>query len=396
MRLRDIRRGRLPEHRRGLLAMALVLIVAIAVADIGIGTSVHLGPLLVIAPTLTASFAGPRLTALVGVLAEVALVIIAIFHGGLTTTNHVAQLIALAVLSALVVFVCYARERHARELSRLRSVAETAQRVLLRPPPRRIGPLRVAWLYLAAEDDAQIGGDLLAVTRADQPCTRILIGDVRGHGLASVDEASAAMGAFRECAHRYGSLPELVTAVEESVCRNLEEVAGTAHDADERFITAVLIDIPDQGPQAEMLNCGHPPPLLIRGGRITVLNSRRPAPPLGLRALCVGSDRTDRFTLEPGDMLLLYTDGAIEARSPTGAFYPLAERVASFRASSPDVLLHEIHRDLLTHTGEQLTDDVAFLIIERTPSRHLHRPHLVSRADGSAPSEPADRHGLAR
>jgi serine phosphatase RsbU (regulator of sigma subunit) len=100
--------------------------------------------------------------------------------------------------------------------------------------------------------------------------------------------------------------------------------------------------------------------------------------------------------LETGDMLLLYTDGLIEARSPTGAFYPLAERVASFPASSPDTLLHHIHRDLLAHTCEQLTDDAAFLIIERTPSHHVHRPHLVSHADGSLSSKPTDRGGLAR
>ncbi|MES4889469.1 PP2C family protein-serine/threonine phosphatase [Streptomyces sp. NPDC096012] len=389
--------NRLLEQRagRGLLVIALALIVAITVADVGIGTSVHLGPLLVIAPTLTASFAGPRLTALVGALAQAALVIISIFHGGLTTTNHVAQLVALAVLSALVVFITYVRERRARELSRVRSVAETAQRILLRPPPRRIGPLRVAWLYLAAEDETQIGGDLLAVARADHPCTRVLIGDVRGHGLASIGEASVVMGAFREGAHRYDSLPELVTAVEESVCRNLEEVADTAHDPGEHFITAVMIDIHDQGPQADMLNCGHPPPLLIRGGQVTVLNSRWPSPPLGLCSLCVRDDRTDRFTVESGDMLLLYTDGVIEARSPTGAFYPLAERVASLAASSPDALLHRLHRDLLEHTGEQLTDDAAFLIIERTPSHHLHGPHLMSHADGSPRPQPADRHHLA-
>ncbi|MET9074770.1 PP2C family protein-serine/threonine phosphatase [Streptomyces sp. NPDC004232] len=370
---------------RGLLVIALALIVAITVTDIGIGTSVHLGPLLVIAPTLTASFAGPRLTALVGALAQAALVIISVFHGGLTTTNHVAQLIALAVLSALVVFITYVRERRARELSRVRSVAETAQWILLRPPPRRIGPLRVAWLYLAAEEEAQIGGDLLAVARADHPCTRVLIGDVRGHGLASIGEASVVMGAFREGAHRYDTLPELVTAVEDSVCRNLEEVADTAHDVDEHFITAIMVDIPDQGPQAELLNCGHPPPLLVRGDQVTVLYSRRPAPPLGLCALCVRKDSTDPFTLEPGDMLLLYTDGVIEARSPAGAFYPLAERVAAFPPSSPDALLHHIHRDLLAHTGGRLTDDAAFLIIERTPSHHLHRPHLMSRAGESSP-----------
>ncbi|WP_369394744.1 PP2C family protein-serine/threonine phosphatase [Streptomyces sp. CG1] len=278
------------------------------------------------------------------------------------------------------------RKRRARELSRVRSVAETAQRILLRPPPRRIGPLRVAWLYLAAEEEAQIGGDLLAVARADQPCTRVLIGDVRGHGLASIGEASVVMGAFREGAHRYASLPELVSAAEDSVCRNLEEVTDTTHDAGQHFITAVVIDIHDQGPQAEMLNCGHPPPLLIHGEQVTVLNSRRPAPPLGLCALCVRNDRTDPFSFETGDMLLLYTDGVIEARSPTGAFYPLAERVAAFPASSPDALLHHLHRDLLEHTGEQLTDDAAFLVIERIPSRHLHRPHLVSHAGGSLPS----------
>ncbi|MFJ5032518.1 PP2C family protein-serine/threonine phosphatase [Streptomyces sp. NPDC088560] len=225
----------------------------------------------------------------------------------------------------------------------------------------------------------------MAVARADHPCTRVLIGDVRGHGLASIGEASVVMGAFREGAHRYDTLPELVTAVEDSVCRNLDEVADTAHDVDEHFITAIMVDIPDQGPQAELLNCGHPPPLLVRGDQVTVLYSRRPAPPLGLCALCVRKDSTDPFTLEPGDMLLLYTDGVIEARSPTGAFYPLAERVAAFPPSSPDALLHHIHRDLLAHTGGRLTDDAAFLIIERTPSRHLHRPHLMSRAGESSP-----------
>ncbi|MFE9451566.1 hypothetical protein [Streptomyces sp. NPDC006739] len=71
----------------------------------------------------------------------------------------------------------------------------------------------------------------------------------------------------------------------------------------------------------------------------------------------------------------------LEARSLTGAFYPLAERVASI----PGALLRRLHRDLLEHTGEQLTDAAAFLIIERTPSRHLHRQHLMSHADGSLP-----------
>ncbi|WP_329158112.1 serine/threonine-protein phosphatase [Streptomyces sp. NBC_01717] len=365
---------------RGLVAIPLALIIVITVVDIHSPANIHLGPLLVIAPALTASFAGPWLTAAIGVLAVAAQVFIAVLHGGLGTSNHIAQMTALTVLSALVVFVCYVRERRGRQLSRARSVAETAQRVLLRPPPRRIGPLRVSWLYLAAEDETQIGGDLFAIARAAHPGTRVIIGDVRGKGMAAIGEASLVLGAFREGAHRCATLPELTAALEESFCRNVEDVVDTQPDPGEHFITALVLDIPDHGSQAQMINCGHCPPLLVHDHQVTVLHSRCPAPPLGMctlpAALPASTHRTDPFTFETGDILLLYTDGVIEARSPTGAFYPLAERVASFSATSPDALLRHIHDDLLAHVGQEPTDDAALLAIECTATHHLHRPHL--------------------
>nr|WP_308429365.1 PP2C family protein-serine/threonine phosphatase [Streptomyces albiflavescens] len=380
---------------RELVAIPLALIVVITVVDIHSPTDIHLGPLLVIAPALTASFAGPRLTAAVGALAVAAQVFIAVFHGGLTTANHIAQIIALCVLSSLVVFVCHVQERRARELSRARSVAETAQRVLLRPPPRRIGPLRVAWLYLAAEDETQIGGDLFAVARAQDASTRVIIGDVRGKGLASIGEASVVLGAFREGAPRYATLPELVAALEVSVGRDLDDVADTRDDPGEHFITALVLDIPDDDTQIELINCGHPPPLLLRDQKVTVLQARHPVPPLGMCSLPASSHRPDSFGFEVGDVLLLYTDGVIEARSPAGAFYPLAERVAAFPTSSPDTLLHHIHDDLLAHVGDRPADDAALLIIELTASHHLHRPHFTRTVDGhhrlpKSPSQPTD------
>lgn len=142
---------------RGPVAVPLGLIVVITLVDIHSPTDIHLGPLLVIAPALTASIAGPRLTALVGLLAVGAQILIAVLHGGLTTANHISQIIAITLLSALIVIFCRAGERRRQELNRVRSVSEAAQRVLLRPPPRRVGPLRVAWLYLAAGDEAKIG-----------------------------------------------------------------------------------------------------------------------------------------------------------------------------------------------------------------------------------------------
>ncbi|MFI5774646.1 PP2C family protein-serine/threonine phosphatase [Streptomyces sp. NPDC051658] len=364
-----------PPSGRGLVAIPFVLIVTITVLDVYTGRDVQLGPLLVIAPALTASLAGTRLTALAGVLAVAAQVFIVVFLGTVTTPNRMAQIIGLTVLSALVVFMRFVRERRDRALSLARSVAETAQRVLLRPPPRRIGPLQVAWLYMSAQDEAEIGGDLFAFARAAHAATRVVIGDVRGNGLAAIGEASLVLGAFREGAHRYATLPELVTALEESVSRNLEDVADTEHDPGEHFITCLVLEIPDDAPPAaEMINCGHPPPLLVHDQRVTVLHARQPLPPLGVSERPIEDDGIDPFTFTCGDMLVLYTDGVIEARSPSGAFYPLAERVASFPTTSPDTLLHHIHRDLLAHIGGHPADDVALLIIECAPS---HRPHLT-------------------
>ncbi|MGW1411255.1 PP2C family protein-serine/threonine phosphatase [Streptomyces sp. NPDC002403] len=363
-----------PPSGRGLVAIPFVLIVLITVLDIYTGRDIQLGPLLVIAPALTASLAGTRLTALAGVLAVAAQVFIAVFLGGATTPNRTAQIIALAALSALVVLMRFVRERRDRALSLARSVAETAQRVLLRPPPRRIGPLQVAWLYMSAQDEAEIGGDLFAFARAAHAATRVVIGDVRGNGLAAIGEASLVLGAFREGAHRYATLPELVTALEDSVSRNLEDVTDTRNEPGEHFITSLVLEIPDDAPAAEMINCGHPPPLLVHDQRVTVVHAREPLPPLGVCERPIEDDHIDPFTFACGDMLVLYTDGVIEARSPSGAFYPLAERVASFPASSPETLLHHIHRDLLNHIGGHPADDAALLVIERTPS---HRPHLT-------------------
>ncbi|WP_328911679.1 MULTISPECIES: PP2C family protein-serine/threonine phosphatase [unclassified Streptomyces] len=370
-----------PSGRSRLVIIPFALIAMITVADSLAPENIHLSPLLAVAPALTAAVSGPRVTALSGVLAVGAQAFIGQFGSEPGTANHVSQLIALTVLSTLVFFVCLVRERRSRELNQARSVAETAQRVLLRPPPRRIGPLRVAWLYLSAEDETEIGGDLFAVARGPDCGTRAIIGDVRGHGLASIGEASVVLGAFREGAHRHAALPGLVTALDESVCRNLEDVADTRYDPGEHFITALVLDLPDDGSQAEMINCGHPPPLLVRDREVTVLSASRPAPPLGLYGGLSGSGpgpgpglgadlRTDQFALEPGDILVLYTDGVIEARSPEGVFYPLAERVATFPATHPADLLNRIHHDLIDHIGGEPVDDAALLVIERTQAHY--------------------------
>lgn len=227
------------------LFIPLVLILVITAVDIHVPEDVHLGPALVIAPAITASFAGPLLTGCIGALALTAQVIISVFHGGPTSTNHVAQIVTLAVLTVLIVSFSAVRERRSRQLAQVRSVAEAAQHVLLWPLPEKIGPLQMACLYLAAEDEAQIGGDLYAATRTNAG-VRVMIGDVRGKGLSAIGEASLVLGAFREAAYQHTTLPELAAALEQSVTRYLADFEPP-DEAGERFATTLLLEIPDDG-----------------------------------------------------------------------------------------------------------------------------------------------------
>ncbi|GGY87019.1 hypothetical protein GCM10010300_34190 [Streptomyces olivaceoviridis] len=327
-----------------------------------------------IAPALAPSFAGPRTTAAVGALAVAAQVFIAVLHGGLTTSNHLARIAALTLLSVLIVLFTMVRERR-RLLVRPQSVAEAAQRALLRPLPERIGALQIACRYLAAEEETQIGGDLYTATRADHT-TRLLIGDIRGKGLAAVGEAALLLSALRLTAAGHPSLPGLATTLDDHVHRYLTDFSATDDETGEHFITALLLDLPDDEPLARLTNCGHPPPLPLRPSQEPLPVAADAAPPLGVRLTSANSHTETTVPFDTGDTLLLYTDGVIDARDTSGAFYPLAERVARWAHCPPTALVKHLRRDLLTYTGGHLGDDAALIAVHR--AAHLHKtPHMI-------------------
>ncbi|MFF2409758.1 PP2C family protein-serine/threonine phosphatase [Streptomyces sp. NPDC058092] len=388
-RIEGLRESWRPGH--ALLVIPLALIVVITVVDLLAPADIHLGPLLVIAPAITASFAGPLSAGVIGVLAVAAQAFIGLHFGILTSRSVLVQIAAIAVLSALVVFFCLIRERHGQELARVRSVAEAAQQVLLWPLPDRIGPLRVASLYLAAEDEALIGGDLYAATRTGGG-THVMIGDVRGKGLAAIGEAALLLGAFREAAHQHASLPALAAALERSVGRYQADFEPES-EAGERFVTALLLEIPDGDPIIRMTSCGHPAPLLLSPGHSVTVPSLHPAPPLGVGGTGQTGYTVDVFTFEDGDTLLLYTDGVIEARGREGDFYPFAERAARWTDSSPEMLLRHLRRDLLAHAGGYLGDDAAVIAIHRIPAVDSAGSGLHH---GKAAQSDGFRHGSGR
>ncbi|WP_255952129.1 PP2C family protein-serine/threonine phosphatase [Streptomyces odontomachi] len=351
-----------------LIIAPLVLIVAIPVSDYFLPSTVHLAPLLAVAPAFTAAVAGPRVTGLVCALAVVAQVVAGAERDELGTEQVLVEVCALILLSVLLVLFCYVRETKQDQLNRARLISETTQRAVLRPLPRHAGPLGIATEYRPAESDSHIGGDLFALART-VGSTRLLIGDVRGKGLDSINDMSIMIGAFRAAAHRQSPLPELVAYLEGSVHWGLAELAGAESDVGERFVTAVVADIPDDEPVIHLVSCGHPPPLLLTDGTSTTLTVRHPAPPLGLGGLARTAYVAETFAFPEGGQVLLYTDGVTEARDRTGTFYPLAERaeaaVKATRAMGPELLLARLTDDLLGYVGHRLEDDMAMIAVRR-------------------------------
>jgi hypothetical protein len=356
---------------RAWILVPLAWIIAVSVVDVLAPPHIHLGPLLVAAPAVTPSFGGPRTVGLVAALAVCAQTVIGVLRDPdeLLSANHEAQILALILVGASLVVFCVIRERRANELRQVRYVSEAAQRVVLPPLPQQLGPLRAASLYLAAEAEARIGGDLYAAVRTASG-TRLLVGDVRGKGMTAVNDAALLLGAFRVAAHRQASLDELVAHLDRSVCWDLAEPGETGRSG-ETFITAVVVEIPDRDSRVRMVSCGHPPPVVLRDGRPLTMDARHPAPPLGLGELATPRYHVETFRFEPGDLLLLYTDGITEARDSTGTFYPLTERIRGWTDTDCDAFLDRFRRDLLDHVGGHLDDDAVMIVIERPPG---HRP----------------------
>ncbi|MGJ5755859.1 PP2C family protein-serine/threonine phosphatase [Streptomyces puniciscabiei] len=326
------------------------------------------GPLLAAMPALASLTMGPRGTLSAAAGALTVTVITATLHhswGGQVYSN----LISLLLVSAASVTMSNAmRTRRQSELNQVRRVAEAAQRVLLRPVPPRLGPVQMASKYLAAETGAQIGGDLYEAVHTRYG-VRMIVGDVRGKGLPAVRLAAAVLGAFREAAHYDEDVAEVVNhcaaALErERAALSAVDQAGQDHPTED-FVTALVAQVSDAY-VVEVVNRGHPPPLVLRRGKVEALIPACSLPPLGLEDfMTVPPAGAESYPFAPGDRLLLHTDGVIEARSPDGDFFPLHETAESVHPCTPSEFLERLHQELIRHTHGYLADDAAMLVAER-------------------------------
>jgi hypothetical protein len=325
-----------------------VLLAVVSAVELADGREANFVGLLAAVPFLAAVFAFWQTVLLVGVLAAIVGMAFVAAEGGTPNVSGMANILGIVLATAIAAAVATIRQRQADRIVELQRLAAVAQQAVLRPVGPQVGALAVAGRYISATAAADIGGDLYEAL--DTPYgVRIIIGDVRGKGLDAVRLASIVLGSYRHVAYERADLKTIVTDLDRAVARSV---------GDEDFVTAALVE--ERGGTLTIVNCGHPAPLLLRRGEVIPLEPTSPAPPLGFMPDV--KPRVER--LEPGDRLLLFTDGLGEARRD-GEFFPTADR--AWRLLGHGTVgdgLASLETALVDWVHGRLEDDIALVLLE--------------------------------
>jgi serine phosphatase RsbU (regulator of sigma subunit) len=238
--------------------------------------------------------------------------------------------------------------RHGRSLSLPASI----QWDLLPPWSIRMPGAVIAGILEPAYD---VAGDAYDYAASDGMLHFAVI-DGMGHGIGATLLAGLAVGAYRHA--RRAALPaqEVHAAIDGALTAGYDDLS---------FATGLVGTLAADTGQLEWTCAGHPPPLLLRGRKTVGELGCDPTVPFGLGT---GTPAVSSCDLEPGDAVLLYTDGVTEAHSPGGEQFGLGRLTDLLERESagghePEELLRRLVRAVLDHQGGQLRDDATLLLV---------------------------------
>lgn len=273
-----------------------------------------------------------------------------------------ARLLTLAAVAAELIMT---KTLYGDTLVRLRRTAEMGLAAEMQwsiLPPLTFTNHRIT-VSGVLEPAYEVAGDTLDYA-VDPHTAHLAIFDGMGHGLRSAQLAALAVSAYRNA--RRGRQGLTRTA------QFLDEAVTAAFDGD-AFLTGQLAELDTDSGALSWVNAGHPDPLLLREGRLVKELHVDPRLPIGLGGLADHEEpQLGSETLEPGDLVLFYSDGVVEARSPAGEFFGaerLVELVTRHLAAGlpPPETMRRVVRSLLDHQEGQLDDDASLLLVQYIP-----------------------------
>jgi phosphoserine phosphatase RsbU/P len=238
---------------------------------------------------------------------------------------------------------------------RTRPMTTAAELLLQTLPPLTFSCDRAS-VTAILEPCYDVGGDGFDYA-VDGDAAWVSVLDAMGRGLKASLACVTAMAALRAARRDGRDLSEQARAADAAIREQFTDL---------RFVTAVLVEFNMDTGRLRYVGAGHPPPLVLRRGKAVrqLLGGRRL--PLGL-----GDDpvKVAEETLEPGDRLLLYTDGVVEADDGHGVLFgvdrlvDLAERGATASLPGPETLRRLAH-SVLEHQGGPPRDDATLVLFE--------------------------------
>ena len=214
------------------------------------------------------------------------------------------------------------------------------------------GLLEPAYFVAGDAFDYSLNGEILAFA----------IMDAMGHGVNSTLASTLALGAFRYGRRRGLDLPV--------VAEHIDDAVAEQFDGDS-FVTGHLARLDVGTGELEWVNAGHPPPLLMRGAKVVSELCCEPCYPFGLG---ISITEIGHCRLQPGDRVLFYSDGAIEARPAGGSQFGLDRLISELEqfigaGILPSETLRRLAARLRQHRGGELEDDATLVFLEWLPSR---------------------------
>jgi anti-sigma regulatory factor (Ser/Thr protein kinase)/putative methionine-R-sulfoxide reductase with GAF domain len=289
--------------------------------------------------------------------------VVGVLHVGTITprvfTNQDAALLQLAAARAAPAIE---RARLFEALDREHRGAVALQRSLLPDRLPDLVGIETAARYLPARDE--VGGDWYDVVDLPGGSVGLAIGDVAGHGL----RAAALMGQLRTGLRAYALEGRAPGETLKLLDRLLQTLSGHG------MATAGYAIVDPATGALRYASAGHPPPVVVRQGERASLMAAGTAPPLGTLPFAVYHEV--EATLEPGDTILLYTDGLVERRrEPLTKGLERLRELAAVTASA-EGLCQRVTDHLVPPTGGD--DDIAVVALRLTPVEEAMRVRFAA------------------